>query len=103
MKENPDFDPFTVKKDLLKLNYDLANDIVFTLQKEIRMMSTTLVASLIMLYRQGISMDELKQKIDWLGLVLYSRGANFSSDNNLPDKQTMQQGLEQLEPYLSID
>lgn len=94
MIENPGFDPFTVKVDTLKLNNDLAHDIVYKLQKEIRMMSTNIVASLVMLYRQGISKAELKIKIDWLGLILNSRGANFASDNNLPDKQTMDTGLE---------
>lgn len=53
-----------------------------------------MVASLVMLYRQGISTEELKQKIDWLGIILNQRGANFASDNNLPDKHTMESGLE---------
>ena len=56
---------------------------------------------MIMLYRQGISKLELKKKIDWLGLILNERGAHFASDSDLPDRQTMQIGLEHLEPYLS--
>lgn len=41
------------------LNESLANEIVFTLQSHIRMMPTTLVASIILLYRKGISKTEL--------------------------------------------
>jgi glycerol-3-phosphate O-acyltransferase len=101
MKADPAFDPYTNRKDQLSLNNSLAHDIVFKLQAEIRMMSTTLVASIILLFRQGISKLELQQKVDWLGMILNERGAHFASDGYLPDKQTMQTGLEQLSPYLS--
>jgi len=69
----------------MKVNADLAHAIVFRLQKELRMMSTNMVASIILLYRQGISRDELSKKIEWLGQILTERGAHFASDNGLPD------------------
>ena len=63
MEKKPGFDPFTNKKDQLALNADIAHDIVYTLQKNLRMMPTTLVAAIILLYRKGISMQELEQKV----------------------------------------
>ena len=65
------------------------------------MMSTTMVASIILLYRQGISKLELEQKIDWLGQILNERGTQFASDNGMPDKNNMTLGLEHLNGYLS--
>ena len=37
----------------------MAHEVVFELQKKIRMMPTNLVASIILLYRKGISAHEL--------------------------------------------
>lgn len=102
MKENPDFDPFTKKQDQQKLNFDLANEIVHTLQRNIRIMPTTIVASLILLYRNGISKAELATKTQWLTLVINARGARFGSVAGLPGSNTMTQGLEHLGNYLTI-
>ena len=33
-------------------------------------------------------------------MILNERGAHFASDSDIPDKQTMKIGLEQLESYL---
>lgn len=102
MAKKQGFDPFTNGKDRLQVVSSLSKEIVFTLQKEQRMMSTTMVASIVLLYRQGISKEELRRKVDWLGLMLNMRGANFASDTNLPDKQTLRTGLDMLESYLSV-
>jgi glycerol-3-phosphate O-acyltransferase len=102
MSKNHSLDPFGNLKDRQEVVSTLSNDIVFILQKEQRMMSTTMVASIVLLYRKGISLDELKRKVDWLGLMLNMRGANFASDTNLPDKQTLKTGLDMLDSFLSI-
>jgi len=100
MKSIPNFDPFKNKKDQQTLNKDLAHDIVFELQRNIRMMPTTMVASIVLLYRKGISEVELSQKIEWLGMIISERGANFGNDVGLPGQNTMELGLEHLEGYL---
>ena len=66
------------------------------------MMPTTLVASIIMLYRKGISQVELTQKIQWLGMIIAERGATFGCDQGLPGTNTMKIGLDILKPYLTI-
>lgn len=102
MSKNEGLDPFSNAKDRQTVVASLSKEIVFTLQKEQRVMSSTMVASIVLLYRQGISKEELRRKVDWLGLMLNMRGANFASDTNLPDKQTLKTGLDMLESYLSV-
>jgi len=63
MQRIPNFNPFTVKKDQMLLNQSLAHTITFVLQKNLRMMPTTLVAAMILLYRKGIAQNELIQKV----------------------------------------
>ena len=48
------------------------------------MMPTTMVSSFILLYRKGIAKQELAQKIEWLGMIINARGANFGNDIGLP-------------------
>ena len=100
MKTIPNFDPFANKKDQQTLNKDLAHDIIWELQRNIRIMPTTMVASIILLYRKGISESELAQKIEWLGMIISERGAKFGEDIGLPGQNTMKLGLEHLEGYL---
>lgn len=59
IKENENFDPFKNKKDQLSLNRDLAFEITYTLQNNLRMMPTNMVAAIVLLYRKGISHQEL--------------------------------------------
>jgi hypothetical protein len=64
------------------------------------MMPTTMVASLILLYRKGISHSELEQKMLWLGMILKERGAKLNNDFGLPGLNTIKIGLEHLSGYL---
>lgn len=48
------------------------------------MMPTTMVASIILLYRKGISKTELSLKIEWLCTIINERDSNFNSDFGLP-------------------
>jgi glycerol-3-phosphate O-acyltransferase len=57
----------------MKLNAAIAHDITFTLQRNLRMMPTTLVASILLLYRKGISRSELETKVGWLGMIINER------------------------------
>ena len=44
------------------------------MQSKVRIMPTTLVASILMLHRKGISEDDLERKVKWLGQDLTQRG-----------------------------
>ena len=67
------------------------------------MMPTNMVASILLLYRKGISEQELQQKISWLGMIINERGANFGNDIGLPGQNTLKVGLEHLAPYTTIN
>ena len=94
---NPKFDPFSKKEDRLACNNKLGNQIVFTLQQNIRIMPCTLVATILLLYRKGISEAEMNQKIKWLGNALLQRGIVVSDDTGMPSQTTTNIGLKQLE------
>ena len=68
------------------MNRELANQVVFTLQENIRIMPTTMVASIVLLYRKGITFRELTKKTEWLGMILSERGVKFGNDIGLPGK-----------------
>ena len=59
-----------------------------------------MVASLILLFRKGISRDELSRHIEWLSMLINERGANFGNEVGLPGQNTMKIGLEHLNDYL---
>lgn len=80
----PSLDPFKNKADRMKVNNELGNKIVFILQKNIRVMPTTLVASILLMYRKGISEDQLVKKVSWMGMALSQRGATVATDGGLP-------------------
>lgn len=58
-KTNKDFNPMVNKSDRMKFNNKLGNDLVLILQKNIRIMPTTVCASILLLHRKGISEAEL--------------------------------------------
>jgi hypothetical protein len=63
-------------------------------------MPTTMVAALVLLFRKGISRDELTRHIEWLSMLINERGANFGNEVGLPGQNTMKLGLEHLKDYL---
>jgi glycerol-3-phosphate O-acyltransferase len=95
-----EFNPFKNHAHQLKVNADLAYEIVYILQKNLRMMPTTMVASLVLQYRKGISHAELSNKMMWLGMIIKDRGAKIDNDTGLPGRNTIKIGLEHLNGYL---
>jgi hypothetical protein len=100
MAQDSNFDPFANKNDQMLLNEWLAHDIVYDLQRNLRMMPTTLVAAIMLLYRKGISEAELEQKVGWLGMIIGERGTNHLGESGLPGKGTVKLGLDHLRPYI---
>ena len=102
ISEKPNFNPFSNKNDQMTLNATLAHNIVSNLQANIRIMPTTIISSLILLYRKGITMKELAKKTQWLGMVINERGAQFGNVIGLPGSNTMKIGLKHLKDYITI-
>lgn len=64
------FDPFNKRDDRLFYINQLGYKLVFKLQKHTLIMPTTLVATIMLLYRKGISEETLLKQINWLGIAL---------------------------------
>jgi len=81
----------------MKFNGELGNRLVFNLQKHIRIMPCTLVATILLLFRKGINEAELVQKVKWLGMALIQRGIKVADDTGIPSATITNIGLKQLE------
>lgn len=92
-------DPWSNMADRRKYNEDLAYRVVYELQDNIRIMPTSIVASLILMHRKGINEKDLQKKALWLGQTLKKRNI-FLQTQGLPTKNTIQIGLEHLKDYL---
>jgi len=95
----PQFDPYKNQKDRLTITKNLAYRIVYTLQNNIRIMPTTLVASVLLLHRKGINEQDMEKKVIWLGQTLSQRGILMHSQG-MPSANTMKIGLQHLSEYL---
>jgi len=67
---NPSLDPFNNPKDKIAVTNDLGLKIIYDLQSNVRMMPTSLVSSMLLLHRKGISENDLEKKVQWLGQTL---------------------------------
>lgn len=63
-------------------------------------MPTTLIASILLLYRKGISETQLAKKVSQLGLAILQRGGIVSNESGLPSKTTIDIGLKHLDDYI---
>lgn len=59
-----------LEKDRLTVTNNLGLEIIYSLQRNIRMMPTNLVASIVLLQRKGINASDLEEKVRWLGYTL---------------------------------
>lgn len=101
IKENPKLNPDTQEKDRLTITNNLGLDIIYSLQRNIRMMPTNLVASMVLLQRKGISADDLEEKVRFLGQILAQRNICLST-YGLPSVNTLKIGLQHLADYLDV-
>lgn len=100
ISQNPALKPYETEKDRISITNDLGLDIIYTMQKHVRMMPTILVASMLLLHRKGISEDELEKRVKWLGQDLQQRGIMLSTEG-LPSTNTLKIGLTHLKDYLN--
>lgn len=95
-EQGPSFNPWENKKDRMYFNNRLGYHLLFFLQSKHKIMPTHLVASIVLLYRKGISEETLLKKITWLGIACRQRGV-LLSDSGLPDSTTLKIGLKHLD------
>jgi len=98
--KNPEFDPLNRREDKLKFNNEVGHQLIFAMQKAIRIMPCTLVSAILLLYRKGISETELQQKVKWLGMALLQRGITVGDDAGIPTQTTVNIGLKQLDEFV---
>lgn len=91
--------PALHEKDRLTITNNLGLDLIYSLQRNIRMMPTNLVASVILLQRKGINEKDLEDKVRWLGQTLAQRNICLST-YGLPSVNTLKIGLQHLGDYL---
>ena len=92
---NPDLND----KDRLAVTNELGLELIYSLQRNIRMMPTNLVASVVLMQRKGISESDLEEKVRWLGQTLAQREIHLST-YGLPSVNTLKIGLQHLGDYL---
>ncbi|KAL9644790.1 hypothetical protein ABK040_012444 [Willaertia magna] len=73
-EENSSFDPFYNKEDKTELVKRLGSKITYQLNQSSVIMPTALIATILLTYREGISMDELQAKTNWLKRQIIMRG-----------------------------
>ena len=86
-------------KDRASITNSLGLELIYSLQRNIRMMPTNLVASVVLLQRKGISESDLEEKVRWLGQTLAQRNICLST-YGLPSVNTLKIGLQHLRDYL---
>jgi len=72
-----DFDPFANKEDRRYLNRRLAYKIVHTLAKGTRCMPTHMASTALLMYRNGITKQNLMTQVEWLGKEIEDRGGRL--------------------------
>jgi glycerone phosphate O-acyltransferase/fatty acyl-CoA reductase len=97
---HPSIDLLKMKESRMKFNESLGYQIIYKLQKHLRITPATLVAAILLLYRKGITEDQLLKKISWLGMILINRGATITTDGVLPSQYSLKIGLTHLGDYI---
>ena len=69
------YDPFHDRVARKFFNWALSYDVVYALTCESVVMPTSIVSSLLLMYRQGISHPQLVEQVDWVRRQLQARGA----------------------------
>lgn len=69
--------PFVNKKDRQQIVKNLGWDIVYKLSEHTVIMSTAIVAAILLMYRKGISEDQLVKKTEWLVKEIEIRGGKI--------------------------
>jgi glycerone phosphate O-acyltransferase/fatty acyl-CoA reductase len=99
VRQDPKLDPMVNEKDRLAVTNSLGNELIYSLQRNIRMMPTNLVASVVLLQRKGINENDLEEKVRWLGQTLAQRNICLST-YGLPSVNTLKIGVQHLGDYL---
>ena len=99
MQSPKPFDPYSSKQDRMFFNNHMGNRLVFHLQRHLRIMPVTLVSTISLLHRKGVSEETLQKQVAWLGMACKQRGAVLAN-SGLSDVTQVQIGLRHLQDYL---
>ena len=94
------YDPFHSRAARKYFNYALSHDIVYSLQCESVVLPTAIVASLLLMYRQGISQQQLVAQVEWVGKQLQERGAKTLGLQGEDRVLLVDRALKQLRPLV---
>ena len=73
-----DIKPFEKPKHRMRFNEALGYEMVHRLTEELVITPTTMVATMLLTHRKGISDDELTKQINWLGHQIVARGGRLT-------------------------
>jgi len=90
------FDPFNNKAHRKPLNRALAYDVIQQLHARSECMTTHLVASLMLMYRQGINKAQLVHKVDWLRKQVEKRGGRVAGMEGHERVKLVEQAVQHL-------
>lgn len=99
------FDPFTNVEDKKLVLRHLAYDISRSLNEASVIMPTSMIASILLTYRDGISMEELKHRMQWLQKEIGNRGGKIhvqSREATMDISVVVERGLTLLKDLLII-
>jgi len=93
-------DPFTNEEDKKKLSQALGYQISTELDKGLVITTTALVATILLINRKGISIEDLVSKVNWLREDITQRGGIVAYEGTTPD--LVDSGLKLLQNVTSI-
>jgi glycerol-3-phosphate O-acyltransferase len=82
------FDPFTVPEDRRNLIHHLGYTLIHTLNKNIAITSTSILSTVLLTHRRGISKEELIIKCHWLREEIMARNAAIAFEGPTEGKST---------------
>jgi len=96
-----DYNPFQNEDDARDLNSTLGYRVIHELSLNTQCMPTHLVATLMLMYRQGITKEELLSQCIWLNKEIVSRGGTVAGFEMMHSGQVIDRALKQLRPLLT--
>jgi 1-acyl-sn-glycerol-3-phosphate acyltransferase len=99
--KNPEFNPFNKIKDRKAIVDKLGNEVVYRLNENLVILPTSMVASLVLLYRKGINVEALVNRIEWLKNQILQRGGRIGGIDENSSLKTINGAIEHLQHLLN--
>lgn len=95
------FDPFGNQSHRRYLNRQLAYEVVGEMTRVTECMPTHLVATIMLQYRQGITRDQLLNKVDWVRREVELRGGRLAGFSARKRPDTLDEAIKLLHPLVA--